>query len=374
MLPRQVVMDYHPLLNTKIPNLLWFDKFLKAGEERLDFGKYGAENYRWLIDHDLKYAQWVVMENAQMPRRDHDPFAKAAKWLAKAFPLMKHPDMAFQESFEAVVKAAKQKAHEEECERMQAERALKALRKSTANGQLALLPPELLLHILKARQGGHQFVTTNPILNLPQVCQELRRMLGPLTASSARMTLMIADTFALLDPIKSKIVGGTNPNPKLYRKYTCHIGRGVPDDIQYKRLWRHMKVLASKTLIDLWYTQIGAVRDSLDDYQALAVRSMAQKDAFLKLREQALGAFLRMKNARFDCNEFLRVAYYTGGTLDDGAAFLAIIKKERQTIVNCLKKMDLLNREHSLRLNIPGMFKTEAGEKKLEHFLNPRSR
>ena len=60
--------------------------------------------------------------------------------------------------------------------------------------------------------------------------------------------------------------------------------------------------------------------------------------------------------------------------MDDGAAFLAIIKKERQTIVNCLKKMDLLNRDHSLRLIIPGMFKTEAGEKKLEHFLNPRSR
>ena len=118
----------------------------------------------------------------------------------------------------------------------------------------------------------------------------------------------------------------------------------------------------------------GAVRGSPEDYQALAVRSVAQKDAFLKLREQALGAFLRMKNERFDCNEFLRVAYYTNATSDDGAAFLAIIKKERQTIVNCLKKMDLLNREHSLRLNIPGMFKTEAGEKKLEHFLNPRSR
>ena len=199
-------------------------------------------------------------------------------------------------------------------------------------------------------------------------------MLGPLTVSSARMTLMIANTFALLDPIKSKIVGGTSPNVKLWRKDACHIGRGVPDDIQYKRVWRHMKVLASKTLIDVWYTQLGAVRGSLDDYQALAVRSVAQKDAFLKLREQALSAYLRMKKARFDCNDFLRVAYYTNATSDDGAAFLAIIKKERQTIVNCLKKMDLLNREHSLRLNIPGMFKTEAGEKKLEHFLNPRSR
>ena len=367
-------MDHNPLRGTKIPNLLWFDTFLKAGEERLGFGKYGDQNYRWLIDHDLKYAQWVVMENAQMPRFGHDPFAKAAKWLEEAFPLMNHPDTAFQESFEAVVKATRQKVHEEECKQMADRRALKELRKSTANGQLALLPPELLMHILKAPKNCHHFAVTNPILNLPKVCQELRRMLGPLEASSARMTLMIADTFALLDPIKSKIVGGTVPNVKLYRKDACHIGRGVPDDIQYRRLWRHMKVLASKTLIDVWYTQLGVVRGSPADYQALAVRSVAQKDAFLKLREQALGAFLRMKNARFDCNDFLRVAYYTGGTLDDGAAFLDIIKKERQTVVNHLKEMEKLNKEHSLRLNIPGMFKTESGEKKLEHFLNPRIR
>jgi hypothetical protein len=367
-------MDHHPLSGTKIPNLLWFDKFLKAGEEQLGFGKYGERNYRWLIDNDLRYAQWVVMENAQMPRLHHDPFAKAAKWLAEAFPIMQHPDMAFLESFEEVAKAAKQKAHEEECERMADKRALKALRKSTANGQLALLPPELLMHILKARKGGHQFVVTNPILNLPQVCQELRRMLGPLEASSARMTLMIADTFALMDPIKSKIVGGTSPNLKLYRKDACHIGGGVPDDLHYQRLWRHMKILASKTLIDLECTQLGVVRGSLDDYQALAVRSVAQKDAFLKLREQALGAFRRMKKARFDCNDFLRAAYYTGATSDDGAAFLDIIKKERQSVVNDLKKMEKLNKEHSLRLNIPGMFKTEAGERKLLHFLNPLTR
>lgn len=367
-------MDYHPLQGTKIPNLLWFDKFLKAGEERLGFGKYGDQNYRWLIDHDIKYAQWVVMENAQMPRFSHDPFAKAAKWLEEAFPLMQHPDMAFLQSFEAVVKASRQKVHEEECKRMADTRALKALRKSTANGQLALLPSELLMHILKAWQGCHQFVVTNPILNLPQVCQELRRMLGPLEASSARMTLMIANTFALLDPIKSKIVGGTSPHVKLWRKDACHIGRGVPDDVQYKRLWRHMKVLASKTLIDVWYTQLGAVRGSPADYQALAVRSVAQKDAFLKLREQALSAYLRMKNACVHCNNFLRVVYYTNATLDDGVAFLKIVKRERQTIVDHLKKMDALNKEHSLRLNIPGMFKTEAGEKKLEQFLNPRSR
>ena len=173
-------MDHNPLQGTKIPNLLWFDTFLKAGEERLGFGKYGAENYRWLIDHDLKYAQWVVMENAQMPRFDHDPFAKAAKWLAEAFPLMQLPDAAFQVSFEAAVALRKQKAHEEESKRMADKRALKALRKSTANGQLALLPPELLMHILKAGQDGLQFVGYNPILYLPQVCQELRRMLGPL--------------------------------------------------------------------------------------------------------------------------------------------------------------------------------------------------
>ena len=365
-------MDHHPLRGTKIPNLLWFDKFLKAGEERLGFGKYGDQNYRWLIDHDLKYAQWVVMENAQMPRFDHDPFAKAAKWLGEAFPLMQHPDAAFQVSFEAAMALGKQKAQEEESKRVADERALKALRKSTANGQLALLPPELLLHILKARQGGHQFVTTNPILNLPQVCQELRRMLGPLEASSARMTLMIANTFALMDPIKSKIVGGTSPNLKLYRKDACHIGGGVPDDIQYQRLWRQMKVLASKTLIDLEYTQLVVVRGSPADYQALAVRSVAQKDALLKLRVQALSAYRRMKKARFDCNDFLRVAYYTGiNQSDDGAAFLDIIKKERQSVVNHLKKMEKLNKEHSLRLNIPGMFKTEAGERKLVRFLNP---
>lgn len=369
-------MDYRPLFGTKIPNLLWFDKFLKAGEARLGFGKYGAETYRWLIDHDLAYARWVVLENAQMPRRDHDPFAKAAKWLAEAFSLMEHPDdMAFQESFEAVVKAAKQKAREEESKRLADKRALQALRKSTAKGQLALLPSELLVHILKAPDDvGHYFVGVNPILSLPQVCQELRRLLGPLTASSTRMTLMITGTFALLDPIKSKIVGGTSPHVKLYRKDTCHIGGGVPDHIHYIRLWRHMKVLASKTLIDLWYTQLGAVRGSPADYQALAVRSVAQKDALLELREQALGAFLRMKKARFDCNDFLRVAYFTGRNLDDGAAFLDIIKRERQTVVDCLKKMDKLNKEHSLRLNIPGMFKTESGEKKLEHFLNPLSR
>ena len=367
-------MDHNPLQGTKIPNLLWFDKFLKAGEERLGFGKYGHQNYRWLIDHDLGYAQWVVMENVQMPRYDHDPFAKAAKWLAEAFPLMQHPDAAFQVRFEAAMTVRKHKAQEEENKRVAEKHALKALRKSTANGQLALLPPELLMHILKAPKNCHHFAVTNPVLNLPQVCQELRRILGPLEASSARMTLMIADTFALLDPIKSKIVGGTSPNVKLWRKDACHIGRGVPDDVQYKRLWRHMKVLASKHLIDTWYTQLGVVRGSPADYQALAVRSVAQKDAFLKLREQALGAYLRMKNARFDCNDFLRVAYYTGATLDDGAAFLDIIKKERQSVVNHLKQMEKLNKEHSLRLNIPSMFKTEAGEKKLEHFLNPRSR
>ena len=364
-------MDHHPLQGTKIPNLLWFDKFLKQGEAKLGFGKYGDRNYRWLIDNDLQYAQWVVLENAQMPRFDHDPYAKAAKWLAEAFPLMRYPDTNFQVSFEAAMTVRKQKAQEEESKRMADKRALKALRKSTANGQLALLPPELLMHILKAWQGGHYFVVTNPILNLPQVCQELRRMLGPLTASSARMTLMITGTFDLLDPIKSKIVGGTSPTLKLYRKDACHIGRGVPDDLQYQRLWRHMKVLASKTLIDLQYTQLGVVRGSPADYQALAVRSVALCPAFLKLRDSALSAYRRMKKARFDCNDFLRVAYYTGAFSDDGAAFLDIIKKERQTVVNHLKQMEKMNKEHSLRLQIPGMFKTEAGERKLEHFLNP---
>ena len=372
MISREVVRQYQVFQG--VPDIAWYDTFLKEGETRLGFGKYANHCYRWLIDNDLKYAQWVVMENQQAPRVAEALFVQAAKWLQRAFPLMRHPDYTFARNFQDVVRAEKLKAEAEEEKRQKEIRALKRLRKSTANGQLALLPPELLMHILKAPTNCHHFAVTNPVLNLPQVCQELRRMLGPLTASSARMTLMIADTFALLYPIKSKIVGGTSPNVKLYRKDAWHIGRGVPDDIQYKRLWRHMKVLASKTLIDVWYTQLGAVRGSPADYQALAVRSLAQKDTFLKLREQALSAYLRMKKARFDCNDFLRVAYYTGATSDDGAAFLDIFKKERQSVVNDLKKMEKLNKEHSLCLNIPGMFKTESGEKKLEHFLNPRSR
>ena len=372
-----------------VPGIAWYDAFLKEGETRLAFGKYGNQCYRWLIDNDLEYAQWVVMENKQMPRVAQDPFGQAAKWLERAFPLMKNPDYSFARKFQDVVRVAKLKAEAEEQKRQDDIRALKRLRKSTANGQLARLPQELLMHVVTFR-GTDYYYKPNMwmLVTLPCVCQDLKRILGPLTLPSPRMTLMIADTFALLKPIQSKIMGGSNPNAKIYRADRVHAGLGVPNDPQYKRVWRVMQILASKTLIDLAVTEVGVARGSAKDYEQLAVRSMAQKATVLALRSSALKTMNQLVESRKRCQEMMERGYYTG-TFDHSrlrqhrAATNSMtllvdevmtMKRQRQTLIDDLKEMNRINREHKLRLAIPGMFHNAVDEKKLRYFLDPSSR
>ena len=255
--------------------------------------------------------------------------------------------------------------------------ALQELRKSTANGQITLLPPELLMGIIKTPAIiVNEF---SPILTLPQVCRELRQLLGPLTVSCARMTLLITGTFVLLRPIKSQIVGGVIPNARIRRSDTCQTGPGLPKNSKALHLWRHMRILASKTLIDLEHTQVGAIR-GLDpaDYQAFAVRSVAQKAAFNDLRSSAHRAYRDMYKANSRLQWMLRHGFYTG-KYDDPARvdatvcaneLMDTVIKARKTISDNLKAMEAMNRSHSLRLNIPPMFENETGEKRLLKFVS----
>lgn len=257
--------------------------------------------------------------------------------------------------------------------------ALQELRKSTANGQITMLPQELLMGIVKT--PALIVDELSPILTLPQVCRELRQLLGKLTVSCARMTLLITGTFALLRPIKSQIVGGAIPNARSRRSDTCQTGPGLPKNSKSHHLWRHMRILASKTLIDLERTEVGAIRD-LDaaDYQAFAVRSMAQKAAFNDLRSSAHRAYCSMHRTTNCLQRMLSHGFYKG-MYDDparrGATVCAnelmdTVIKARKTISDNLKAMEAMNRSHSLRLNIPPMFENETGEKRLLSFLARR--
>lgn len=255
--------------------------------------------------------------------------------------------------------------------------ALQELRKSTANGQITLLPLELLMGIIKTPAIiVNEF---SPILTLPQVCRELRQLLGPLTVSCARMTLLITGTFVLLHPIKSQIVGGAIPNARTRRSDTCQTGPGLPKNSKSLHLWRHMRILASKTLIDLERTEVGAIR-GLDpaDYQAFAVRSVAQKAAFNDLRSSAHRAYRDMYKADSCLRRMLHYGFYTGKYDDPvrvGATVCAnelmdTVIKAHKTISDNLKAMEAMNRSHSLRLNIPPMFENETGEKRFLNFVS----
>lgn len=257
---------------------------------------------------------------------------------------------------------------------------LTELRYSTANGQITMLPQELLMGIIKAHAliCDELVLGVSPILTLPQVCRELRQLLGPLTVSCARMALLITGTFALLRPIKSEIVGGTIPVARRRLSDTCQTGAGVPKNSRAQYLWRHMRILASKTLIDLEHTEVGAIR-GLDpaDYQAFAVRSVAQKSAFNELRSSAHRAYKSMYEANSCLRRMLGRGFYKG-TYDDpcrvGATksakeLMDIVIKARKTISDDLKAMQAMNRSHALRLKIPPMFEHEAGEKRLLIFL-----
>jgi len=344
--------------------------FEKCGEKLLDFGMKGDKTRLWLLENDVEYAQWIVAENTKDPRFVDDPFAKTAKWLEEAFLIMENRDETFMDRLCKLKREAERKAFEERRRWDDEVRALKALRRSTANGQIAQLPPELLLQILKATGRNPYAIGINPILNLPQVCRELRRLLGPLTVSSPRMTLMIAGTFKLLSPIKAKITGG-RPAARCASE-NHRIGEGVEPDVQYRRVWRHMKYLANHTLIDLPNTQLLVVRTfSPAEYQALAVRSMEHKVAFLALKDAALTALRCMEVSKVACHRVVRAMFYEGRRDETAIGVHALkIAHERDKLVDALKRMRALNTEHSLYLAIPKMFCDDAGEQKLLRFLS----
>ena len=349
---------------------LWSKDFQRAGETPLGFGRNGDKTRRWLLENDLKYAQWVVAENTMHPRDASDPFAKTARWMEQAFLMMENRDEAFMDRLSTLMQDSERKLFEARRRKHDEIRALKALRRSTANGQLAQLPPELLLQILKAT-GRHPYVVgVNPVLNLPQVCQELRRLLGPLTVAAPRMALMIASTFDLLSPIKAKITGGKPADRSAPDDH--RIGEGVGPDLQYKRLWRHMQFLASRTCIDLPNTQLRVVRTfSPAEYQELAARSMEHKAAFRALKDAALTALQRMEVAKVQCNDVLR-AMFDEGRRDETAPNVPVaeIALQRDKLVDALERMRALNTEHSLYLAIPRMHGGDAGEQRMLRFLS----
>ena len=351
------------------PNLLWLCQFEKQGNKLLGFGMKMDKTRLWLLENDLPYAQWIVAENTKNPASADDPFAKTARWLEEAFLIMRDRDEAFLVQLCKLKRAAEQKAFEERRREQDEVRALKVLRRSTANGQLALLPTELLMHILSKLGRNPYIVRLNPILNLPRVCHELRRSLGPLHPSSPRMGLMIVGTFGLLEPIKSKITGGTRP-PTV--NGLRRLRNGVGFDIQYRRLWNHMKMLASKTLIDIEYTQIRVARDfSPAEYQELAVRSMQQRDFFISLRHEALVTYRRMENAKKECEKFVNDAYYSGDyNVNQINARTQAVTTLRKKLADLVASMRELNNEEALCLVIPKMFKTTGGERALMEFLS----
>jgi len=352
--------------------LTGLQNFEKCGERLLDFGMRRDRTRLWLLENDLEYAQWIVAENTKNPMPADDPFAKTAMWLEEAFLIMENRDETFMDRLCKLKRDAERKAFEDRRRWDDEVRALKALRRSTANGQIAQLPPELLLQILKATGRNPYAIGINPILNLPQVCRELRRLLGPLTVSSPRMTLMIAGTFELLSPIKAKITGGRPVAAARGASGVHRIGEGVAPDVQYRRVWRHMKYLANHTLIDLPNTQLCVVRTfSTTEYQALAVRSMQHKTAFLALKHDALNALQRMGVTKIHIDRVAGQVYYEGRTKDTELLMYANkMAQEREKLATLVKGMKALNTEHSLYLAIPKMFRDDAAERRLLQFLS----
>jgi hypothetical protein len=338
-------------------------------------GPHQGRTYVEIFDRAVDYARWVVEESARYPT--HAALGHAARWFERAFELKRVATQAQMDvSWQAAMDAADQKR------RLMAAAEQEALhiRRQKSNAEMLRLPPDLLLHILS-------FAAFRKALHLPCVCKDLHQKLGPLTAASPRMQLIIDDLLSWLSGQVPRITGGwevtKTPGPD-----TAFIGNGgFGRDEPFA--WRYIKILASKVLIDLQYTTLGVLRGSADDFKALAVRSVAHKDTFLRLRESARVEHVMLKQERIDCVENLKLFSYTG-------KFSARKKKPQspQVIVpdlevmqgrilrlnGLMKEMESLNTMHSLCLHIPKMRYTtnwvenEALDAELERFLDPRVR
>lgn len=338
-------------------------------------GPHQGRTYVQVFDREVDYARSVVEESARNPT--YAALGHAARWFERAFELKR---VATQAQMDVAWKAAMDAAYRRRMPMEAAEQDALPIRKQKSNAEMLRLPPDLLLHILS-------FGTFHKALHLPCVCKDLCQKLGPLTAASPRMQLIIDDLLSWLSGQVPRFTGGwkTTKTPGPDTAFIGNGGFGRDEPLA----WRYIKILASKVLIDLQYTTLGVLRGSVDDFKELAMRSVAQKGTFLSLRRTALKVHMALKQERIDSVEQIKLFSYTG-------KFSARKKKPQspQVIVPALevmqdrvlrlnglmKEMESLNTTHSLCLHIPKMRYTtnwaenEALETELERFLDPHVR
>jgi len=352
-------------------------------QTRIGFGKHEGDTYAWILKFDRNYARWMHQEYVRCRGATvGDEFAKAAAWFGNALEKMDRVPAARRAACvakaEAAAEAARRAERERELERAAAARALHALRTSSARGQLATMPSDLLLHILAQS-------ALCEALRLPCVCRDLLRSLGPLEASTPRMRLVIDHVFARLRDTIGTIPGGWTQFRVHGKPLSddCVIGNGgfAPNDDCVKvAAWHNFKCLASKTLIDVRYTTLGVVRGNPDEFRALAMRTAAQRDAFFALRSSALLALRALRVAKDDAQRKVQLCALTGrfsnrqnnpGSIGQVVDVLKQMQMQYGILAGQVAEMKRLNAEHALCLRIPTMgYTSEKGEKELERFLS----
>ena len=351
-------------------------------QTRMGFGKHEGETYAWILKFDRNYARWMHREYVRCHGATvGDEFAKAAAWFGNALEKMDRVPAsrraACVAAAEAAAEAARRAARERELERAAAARALHALRTSSAKGQLATMPPDVLLHILAQS-------ALCEALRLPCVCRDLLRSLGPLEASTPRMRLVIDHVFARLRDTVGTIPGGWKPVATPLSDDRAIGNGGFAPNVDVKdaawHAWHNFKCLASKTLIDVRYTTLGVVRGKPDEFQALAMRTAAQRDAFLALRSSALLALRALRVAKDDAQRKVQLCGLTGrfsnrqnnpGSIGQVVDVLKQMQMQYGILAGQVAEMQRLNAEHALCLRIPTMgYTSEKGEKELERFLS----
>lgn len=336
------------------------------------FGKHADKTRAWLFQNDLAYAGWVVRQVVQDPYANTtSAFGRTALWLQQAFQLKHQMTAQQQAAAQAQRDAAAVARAEREARCREAIQALKVLRKSTADGQIARLDLDPLMHILRFTKSLHTALT------LPRVCKELRVILGPLAPTSPRMRVVTEHVFTNLQPSLPQITGGFVAH-KRAQGDDSPIGKGGVKSSPPG--WDDFKILASKTLL-LWpWTQMRVVRGDVKDFHALAARSHANKEAFEGLHKRAFATLKQLQILRFQLNGRVDRASFTGKlsrrkndpqSTESFVEDLKALQAKHEELVAVVNALHALNADHSLFLHIPGSnYTSSSGETKLYAFLD----
>ena len=343
----------------------------QRGLDNCNVGKYNDETRLWVFENDAEWAQGVADQLSQSLYFERPVTWFTSCWFQRAFQLQQRCKDARQKEEKRLQDAAE--ARERDAWLLQEAKdrqATKKLRRSTANGQLATwLSEDLLLHILKLSNSLYA------VLELPCACKGLCAALGPFAPEAPRMKLVIEYVFTLLRPRLPLITGGFDPALKLWdHGRQCIVGTG---GFKEKPVgWINFKILASKTLVDAQYTSIDVVQ-GLVDFDALAKRSRPQKALFVALRESAFETLEELKSLTDVVEKKVTKCRYRGWVRATSSIVpdLAEVQELYEKLRTLVGRMHTLNEDHNLCLHIPDMnYATGAGERRLGHFLDYKSR